>query len=266
LPGPEDAERLSTEQLRGQFLAQDLFAPGEVRMILTDLDRMLLGGALPVDDLRLPACRELGTEYFLERREIGIINIGGPGAVAVGGTTYALDRLDTLYIGSGEREVLFSSGADAAFYFVSCPAHAKYPAAKVARGAGQAAAVGDSEHAARRRITRCIHPAGVGSCQLVMGYTELEPGSVWNTMPAHTHSRRAEAYLYFGLGREIAVHLMGRPDATRSLIVRDREAVISPSSSIHCAAGSRNYTFVWAMTGENQSFEDMDPVRFSELR
>lgn len=236
-------------------------------MILTDLDRMLLGGAAPVDALRLPACRELGTGYFLERREMGIINIGGPGAVEAGGVKYALDHLDSLYVGSGEREVVFSSdGGAAAFYFVSCPAHAKFPTAKVARGQGQMAAIGDADHAARRRITRCIHPAGVGSCQLVMGYTELEPGSVWNTMPAHTHTRRAEAYLYFGLGEEIAVHLMGRPGATRSLIVRDREAVISPSWSIHCAAGSRNYTFIWAMTGENQSFEDMDPVRFSELR
>jgi 4-deoxy-L-threo-5-hexosulose-uronate ketol-isomerase len=267
LPSPEEAERLSTGQLRAHFLAEGLFAPGEVRMILTDVDRMLLGGAVPRTDLRLPDCPELGSRHFTDRREIGVINIGEAGNVRVGDESFSLDHLDCLYIGIGGHEIVFSPGAgQPVFYFLSSPARARFPTAKLARGEGHSASIGDAEHASRRRITRCIHPDGIPSCQLVMGYTELESGSVWNTMPAHTHARRAEAYLYFGLGDEIAVHLMGRPGATRSLIVRDREAVISPSWSIHCAAATRNYTFVWAMTGENQSFEDMDPVRFSELR
>ena len=262
LPRAEELDRLSSSSLRDSFLAENLFAPGELRILATDLDRLTVGAAMPIGALRLPPCREFGTSYFTERRELGIINIGAPGAVRVGAEFFTLDLLDCLYVGIGESEISFESttGEPPAFYFLSCPAHRKHPTAKVARGQAQSALLGSPASASSRRLNKCIHPGGIPSCQLVMGFTELEPGSVWNTMPAHTHSRRSEIYFYFDLGENMVVHLYGTPANTRHLIVRDRQAVLSPPWSLHAGAGTANYRFIWGMAGENQSFEDIDPI------
>ena len=271
-PSPAETNTLGTGKLRETYLVSDLFQPGKVNAHYTDLDRMIIGGAEPSGQpLSLPNDKETGSSCFLERREIGIINIGAPGIVRVGGQHAENHRLgthDCLYVGLGEREVFFENGGigRARFYFVSTPAHAKYPTTLVKRADVAGDALGDASTANRRRLVKYIHPAGVKSCQLVMGFTELEPGSVWNTMPPHTHSRRTEIYLYFDLGEKVVVHLMGEPHATRHLIVRDGEAVLSPAWSVHCGAGTGSYRFVWAMGGDNQIFSDMDPVPSSQLR
>ena len=209
-----------------------------------------------------------GTTYFLERREIGILNLGAEGVVHVGGTRHTLGHLDCLYLGAGERDVSFERSPEnqAEFFFISTPAHAKHPTAIVRRADVRTDPIGDPAKASRRRINKLIHPDGVKSCQLVMGFTEFEPGSVWNTMPPHTHSRRTEVYLYFDLGEAAVFHFMGRPDATRHLVVRNREAVLSPAWSIHCGVGTGAYRFVWAMGGDNQVFADMDAVPVAELK
>jgi 4-deoxy-L-threo-5-hexosulose-uronate ketol-isomerase len=268
-PSPAATNTLSTDELRDQFLIGGIFRPGEWVAHYTDLDRMIIGGAMPSGaPLSLPNVRETGTDYFLQRREIGILNIGAPGAVRVGGTRHELGSLDCIYVGQGERDVSFENGSagQAQFYFVSTPAHAKFPTAVVRRASVRTDPIGDPAKANRRRINRLIHIDGIKSCQLVMGFTEFEPGSVWNTMPPHTHSRRTEIYLYFDLGDDVVVHLMGEPAATRNLIVHDREVVLSPAWSVHCGAGTGNYRFVWAMGGDNQVFADMDQVPLSVLR
>jgi len=271
-PSPAETNTLGIGKLRETFLVNDLFQPGKVNAHYTDLDRMIIGGAVPSGKpLALPNDKQIGSSFFLERREIGIINIGTPGIVRVGGSkaeNHALGTHDCLYVGLGEREVFFENGAggQSRFYFVSTPAHAKYPTTLVKRADVAGDALGDARSANRRRLVKYIHPAGVKSCQLVMGFTELEPGSVWNTMPPHTHSRRTEVYLYFDLGENIVVHLMGEPHATRHLVVHDSEAVLSPAWSVHCGAGTGSYRFVWAMGGDNQNFADMDPVPLSRLR
>ena len=269
-PSPAEANTLSTDKLRDYFLIGGLFQPGRLTAHYTDLDRMIVGGAVPASaPLTLPGSKEeTGTDFFLERREIGILNLGAPGAVRVGGARHELGTLDCLYIGLGEKDVTFENGAagQAQFYFVSTPAHARHPTAVVRRADVKTDPIGDPAKANRRRINKLIHLDGVKSCQLVMGFTEFEPGSVWNTMPPHTHSRRTEIYLYFDLGTDAVVHLMGEPKATRHLIVRDREAVLSPAWSIHCGAGTGAYRFVWAMGGDNQVFSDMDPAPLAELR
>ena len=269
-PSPAATNTLSTAQLRDAFLIGGLFRPGEVTAHYTDLDRMIVGVALPAAaPLTLPSAKETGTAFFLERREIGILNLGAPGAVSVGGVRHELGTLDCLYIGLGERDVSFepaAAGAPApAYYFISTPAHAKHPTAIVRRADVATDPIGDPAKANRRRINKLIHVDGVKSCQLVMGFTEFEPGSVWNTMPPHTHSRRTEIYLYFDLGENAVIHLMGEPSATRHLVVRDREAVLSPAWSVHCGAGTGSYRFVWAMGGDNQTFADMDPAPIAKL-
>jgi len=268
-PSPTETNTLGTEALRDAFLIGDLFRPGEVTAHYTDLDRMIIGAAVPTGSaLELPNAKETGTSFFLERREIGIINIGAPGAIRVGGTRHEMNTLDCLYIGLGEREVFFENGSSgqAAFYFVSTPAHAKHPTAHSTREKNIGAPIGDPAKANRRRINKYIHADGIKSCQLVMGFTEFESGSVWNTMPTHTHSRRTEIYLYFDLGSDIVVHLLGEPQRTRHIIVRDREAALSPSWSIHSGVGTGSYRFIWAMGGDNQTFTDMDAVPMSNLR
>lgn len=269
LPTPETTNTLSTEELRTRFLLRGLFKPGAVTARYTELDRMIVGVAMPEEvSLELPAARETGTEFFLERREIGILNVGGPGLVRVGRVAYEMEHLDCLYVGRGERNVLFVNGGEgqAQFYFVSAPAHATHPAAHIRAASLRTDPVGTAASANRRRIHKLIHPGAVPSCQLVMGFTEFEPGSVWNTMPPHTHSRRSEIYLYFDAGDAAIVHLLGQPQATRHVIVRDREAVLSPSWSVHCGAGTGAYRFAWAMAGENQIFDDMDPVPLTDLK
>lgn len=259
---------LSTPALRETFLISSLFRPGEVNAHYTDLDRMIVGAALPTTaPLGLPSDRELGTGFFLERREIGILNLGAPGRVRVGGTAYELAALDCLYVGLGEKDVAFENGdqGQAQFYFVSTPAHARHPTALARRADVSAAPIGDPSKANRRTILRYIHQDGIKSCQLVLGFTEFEPGSIWNTMPPHTHSRRTEIYLYFDLGENVVMHFLGEPQATRHVVVRDREVVLSPAWSIHCGVGTGAYRFVWAMGGDNQVFADMDPAPIATL-
>jgi 4-deoxy-L-threo-5-hexosulose-uronate ketol-isomerase len=268
-PSPAATNTLGTEELRAQFLVTELFQPGQITAHYTDLDRMIVGAAMPTSaPLGLPSAKETGTSFFLERREIGVLNIGGPGVVRVGGAQHALAPLDCLYLGLGEREVAFENGSagQAEFYFISTPAHAKYPTVHATRAQAEVQELGDPALANRRRICRYIHQKGIPSCQLVMGFTEFEAGSVWNTMPPHTHSRRTEIYMYFDLGSQIVVHLMGQPQATRHLIVRDGEVVLSPAWSIHAGAGTGNYRFCWAMGGDNQVFHDMDPAPLAQLR
>lgn len=268
-PSPKQTNILSTEELRENFLIQGLFQSGQLITHYTDLDRMIVGGVLPVGaPIALTNDKATGTSFFLERREIGILNLASPGVVIVAGKRYELGTLDCLYVGLGEKDVSFENGPNgqAAFYFVSTPAHAKYPTAVMRRADVKSDPIGDVTKANRRRINKYIHIDGIKSCQLVLGFTEFEPGSVWNTMPPHTHSRRTEVYLYFDVADQMVVHLMGEPQATRHLIVRDREVVLSPAWSIHAGVGTASYRFVWAMGGDNQVFADMDPAPISELR
>ncbi len=268
-PSPAETNTLGTEALRSAFWIGDLCQPGQLTAHYTDLDRMIVGVATPATaPLALPNYKETGTSFFLERREIGIINIGAPGVVRVGGTAHTLNSLDCLYVGLGERDVSFESGAtgQATFYFISTPAHAKHPTAVATHSSVSAAPIGDVAKCNRRRINKYIHPDGIKSCQLVMGFTEFEAGSVWNTMPPHTHSRRTEIYFYFDLGSDLVMHFLGEPTATRHVVVRDREAVLSPAWSIHAGVGTGSYRFIWAMGGDNQVFSDMDAVPLGELR
>jgi 4-deoxy-L-threo-5-hexosulose-uronate ketol-isomerase len=261
--------RLDTAGLREAFLVETLFAEGELRLAITDLDRLVIGAAIPTTKpLTLPAAPEFGTEYFTARREVGIMNLGPAGHVRVGDTLHSLGPMDFLYIGTGHPHVTFERCGDAtpSFYFLSCPAHHAFPVVRVGAEEAQSETIGDATTASRRRLNRYLHPDGAQSCQLVMGMTQLESGSVWNTMPPHTHPRRSEVYLYNGLGDDVVVHLLGEPNQTRHVIVRDREAVLSPSWSLHCGAGTKPYSFIWGMAGENQSFSDIDPVETNHLR
>ncbi len=268
-PSPEEANRLDTEALRSRFLISELFKPGQIAGHYTDLDRMIVGGVMPTTaPLALPMAKELGTTFFLERREIGILNIGAvPASISVDGTKFELPVHACLYVGKGAKDVQFlPTAGDAALVYISTPAHATHPTRLATREQATVAELGTPEGANRRRIVKYIHPDGIASCQLVMGFTEFHPGSVWNTMPPHHHSRRTEIYVYFDLGEQIVVHLMGQPTATRHLIVRNRDAVLSPSWSIHSGAGTGAYRFMWAMGGDNQIFTDMDPVSLKEIR
>ncbi len=267
VPRASEAERMSTEALREAFLVGKLFQPGSIQILNTDLDRLAVGGVMPEQEIPLPACGEFGTRYFLERRELGVLNLGPPGTVRVRGESFRLETLDCLYVGMGEPEVTFArEGAEPpCFYFLSCPAHRKYPTAKLPRAGALRASIGEEANASRRCLNKCIYPGGLQSCQLVMGFTELAPGSVWNTMPPHTHSRRSEVYLYFDLGDQVVFHLLGRPQSTRHVVVRDREAVLSPPWSMHAGTGTSSYRFVWGMAGENQNFDDMDGAEFGGL-
>jgi 4-deoxy-L-threo-5-hexosulose-uronate ketol-isomerase len=268
---PQDAAIYGTDELREEFLIQGLFAPGELKLVYSHVDRMIAGSAAPTaSPVALEAGSELRADFFLERRELGVINIGGPGTVKADGQAYKLAHRDGLYLGRGTKVVSFESDSakePAKFYLNSCPAHAALPSVKIDSGSVYTAALGSQEECNRRTIRRYIHPDGVKSCQLVMGLTTLEPGSCWNTMPCHTHERRMEVYLYFDIAKDAMVfHYMGQPDETRHLIVRDQEAVISPSWSIHSGCGTRAYSFIWGMAGENQAFGDMDAVASADMR
>jgi 4-deoxy-L-threo-5-hexosulose-uronate ketol-isomerase len=246
--------------LREHFLVTDLFVSGEIRMTETGLERMIVGGAMPDRIVRMP-------DGFGEAREWGVINLGAPGAIRVEGEQWPLDYLDCLYIGAGARNIELApcGSGQPVFYLAGCPAHRALPTVKIGRSEAVAETIGDVRNASRRTLHKCIHPGSVASCQLMLGFTQLEPGSVWNTVPPHTHAKRSEIYLYSGLEDGVAVHLMGEPERTRSLIVRDLQAVLSPSWSIHTAAGTNSYLFVWCMAGENQIFGDMDVVDLSRL-
>jgi 4-deoxy-L-threo-5-hexosulose-uronate ketol-isomerase len=264
-PDPAAFARMNTAEMRATFLAEQLFLPGKIKMMYAHVDRAVLGAAVPGHEaIRIPAPRELAAEYFAQRRELGVINIGGAGAVCVDGQEFCLENREALYIGRGSCEISFQSKEcerPAQFYFVSYPAHAVYPCVKIGRREGHAADLGTTAESNRRTIYRLIHPAGIKSCQLTMGFTELSEGSVWNTMPAHTHGRRSEIYLYFDLPENgLVVHCMGEPRETRHILVRNREVIVSPNWSMHFGAGTASYSFVWAMGGENQEFTDMDMV------
>lgn len=267
---PNDVKLYTTERLRHDFLIQGLFKPGEIKTVYSHIDRIITGSACPVKPLTLEAGKEIRAAYFLERREMGIINIGSKGTVTVDGKAYELDYKDGLYIGMGAKEIIFSS-ADSAkpakFYFNSTPAHKTYPTVLIKPENCVRVELGSLEESNHRVITKYILPGQVESCQLVMGMTSLKPGSVWNTMPCHTHDRRMEVYLYFELDPDAVVfHYMGEPTETRHIVMRNEEAVISPSWSIHCASATQAYTFIWGMAGENQDFDDMDTVAMKDLR
>lgn len=268
---PSQAAALGTNELRAQFLVQDLFPDEGTQLVYTHDDRFIVGGLAPKKQVKLEgSVKDLGTGYFLERREMGIINIGGAGTVTVDGKAFLLKGKDGLYIGKGAREVFFASAdphEPACFYFNSAPAHAVFPPACVAFEKAASVRLGTREESNERTIHKYFHPDGISTCQLVMGMTVLQPGSVWNSMPCHTHERRMEVYMYFNLPESALVfHFMGRPSETRHLVVRDKEAVIAPSWSIHSGSGTRNYSFIWGMAGENQTFTDMDAVNHAEIR
>ena len=270
-PTPSQSRALTTQELRENFLLTDLFVPAKVTLRITDLDRAVVGGAVPTTaPLSLDNPAALRASFFAERREIGILNIGGDGSVTVDGTTFDLSVRDVLYVGRGSRDVSFASkdaSDPARYYIISYPAHAEYPTKLVKEAETRPNELGTAERANKRRIARYIHMEGVRSSQLVMGVTVLEAGSVWNTMPAHTHSRRSEIYLYFGLPADaMVVHLMGEPQELRSMIVRDGEVALSPGWSVHSGCGTAAYSFCWAMGGENQDYADMDPVPVEEMR
>jgi len=270
VPDRERSLRLTPAELRAGFLVSDLFHAGRLTYVACDLDRVILGGAVPTDEpLAVTAPPETGTESLTERREVGILNIGGAGTATVGEETYEMGRLDCLYVGRGAPEVRLASASaadPARFYLVSYPAHEAFPTAHVRQRDVEPVVLGSQGEANRRRLYKYVHPAGVGSAQLVMGITVLEEGSVWNTMPPHTHERRSEVYLYFGLeAPNVVFHLMGAPEATQSLVVRSGEAVLSPPWSVHAGAGTGAYTFCWAMGGENQDFSDMQAAPLDRL-
>lgn len=267
---PKDFETYTTERIRGEFLIRDLFVPGEMKLVYCHFDRMIVGGVCPTKAMVLEAGKEIKADFFLERREMGVINVGPKGAVTVDGEEYDLETREGLYVGLGSKEVIFSSEDNdhpARFYLASGPAHKPYPTTKIRIRDAETTRLGFANESNVRILNKYIHPDGAKSCQLVMGVTELEPNNVWNSMPCHTHERRMEVYFYFDLPDDAVVfHFMGKPDETRHIVVRNEEAVISPSWSIHSGAGTSNYAFIWAMVGENQTFTDMDAVAMADLK
>ena len=272
---PVDVKTYDTDRLRHDFLIQDLFVADEIKTVYSQIDRIIVGAATPAKNtLTLEAGAELRAQYFLERREMGIINIGGSGTVTVDGKDYKFKYKDGMYIGMGAKEIKFASddaSNPAKFYFNSAPAHKTYPTVFIDPDKDilpeNKKELGCLESANHRTINKYILPGQVESCQLEMGMTCLEPGSVWNTMPCHTHDRRMEVYLYFEVPDDAVVfHYMGEPTETRHIVMRNEEAVISPSWSIHSASATHAYTFIWGMVGENQDFDDMDHVDMKDLR
>jgi len=267
---PAQVPGMTTDELRAAYLVPELFVPGEIRVVYTHHDRVVLGGVTPAGaEITLPGYPEIRSDYFLEHREVGIVNVGGRGTVTADGEVYDLQNGACLYLGRGVRDIVFADAGGepgAQFYLFSAPAHTSYPAALVQPGEGTTRELGEQETSNRRTLNQYIHENGVRSCQIVMGVTQLHPGSMWNTMPAHTHDRRTECYLYFDVPEDARViHLLGEREETRHLIVADRQAIISPSWSLHSGVGTAAYSFVWAMAGENQAFDDMDPAPVTAL-
>ncbi len=268
---PEDAKHYDTTRIRRDFLIEKVFAPDEVNMVYSMYDRMIVGGAMPVNEtLTLEAIDPLKANCFTQRREVGIFNVGGPGTVTVGDETFALDFKEALYIGRGDREVTFSSkdaACPAKFYFNSTNAHKEYPCRKITKADAVVAQMGSLEMSNERNINKMIVNQVLPTCQLQMGMTELAPGSVWNTMPAHVHSRRMEAYFYFELPEDQAIcHFMGEVAETRHIWMKGDQAVLSPEWSIHSAAATHNYTFIWGMGGENLDYGDQDFSLITDLK
>lgn len=268
---PADAKNYTTDRLRKDFLIENLFVANEVNMVYSMYDRLVVGGAMPVGEtLRLEAIDPLKQPVFLMRREFGTFNVGGPGIVKAGGETYELDYKEALYLGSGEREVYFESrdkDNPAKFYFNSATAHRNYPDKKITKANAEVMELGSLETSNHRNINKMIVNQVLETCQLQMGMTELETGSVWNTMPAHTHSRRMEAYFYFEVPEDQAVcHFMGEVEETRHIWMKNDQAVLSPEWSIHSGAGTSNYTFIWGMAGENLDYGDQDFAKITDLK
>ncbi|HHE6471252.1 TPA: 5-dehydro-4-deoxy-D-glucuronate isomerase [Providencia rettgeri] len=267
----EHAKTLDTEGLRKQFLIENLFREGEMNLTYSHIDRIIVGGIVPTQKpLALMAGKALGVEFFLERRELGAINIGGAGQVIVDGKTYDIAPKEAIYIGMGAQSVEFISNdaiTPARFYMNSAPAHHTYPTRKITIEQASPEKLGNVENCNVRTIYKFLHPSILPTCQLSMGMTVLEPGSLWNTMPCHTHERRMEVYLYFNMKEDnVVFHYMGEPSETRHIVVRNEQAVISPSWSIHSGVGTAAYTFIWGMVGENQVFHDMDHVAMKDLK
>ena len=267
---PKDVKHYDTERLREEFLIQNLFVEDQITAVYSHIDRIITGAATPIKPLTLTAGEEIRAAYFLERREMGIINIGGKGTVTVDGTVYELERKDGLYIGMGSKDIVFASEDKenpAKFYYNSAPAHKTYPTVYIKPENCQNVELGSLETSNHRTICKYILPGQVESCQLVMGMTTLKPGSVWNTMPCHTHDRRMEVYLYFDMPEDALVfHYMGEPTETRHIVMRNEEAVISPSWSIHSGSGTQAYTFIWGMGGENLKYSDKDEIKYIDMK
>ncbi len=271
MPDQERYQRMNTEELRQTFLVEDLFQGGQIVTHYLDMDRTIVGSAVPLmAPLVLATADELRAAYFLERRELGILVVAGKGTVTADGKAFEMEALDCLYVGRGTKEVRFAS-ADPAnparYYLLSYPAHATYPTVLARKKDATAVPLGKQEAINKRTIYKYIHEGGIKSCQLVMGFTELEVGSGWNTMPPHTHARRSEVYLYFNMPESARVfHMMGGPQETRHLVVADKQVALSPSWSIHAGIGTQHYTFCWGMGGENQAFDDMDAAAVASLK
>lgn len=268
---PRDSKRYDTEELRENYLVKDIFKDDQIELVYSHVDRIIFGGIKPVyKELKLEAGKEMGVDYFLERRELGIINIGGKAIVTIDGTEYELKEKDGLYVGKGNKEVSFKSvnpEEPAKLYVNSVPAHKEYETVKIDIEKANPVRLGDNKTLNKRTIYQYVHSNVCESCQLLMGLTMLEPGNAWNTMPCHTHERRMEVYFYFDMDEDTRVfHLMGEPTETRHLVVKNEECVISPSWSIHSGVGTSNYTFIWGMCGENKTFDDMDHISMDILR
>jgi 4-deoxy-L-threo-5-hexosulose-uronate ketol-isomerase len=267
---PARYPRMTTAELRETFLLDSLYTPGAISSVYVDLDRTIVGIAAPVAEaLTLDADADLRAQYFTERRELGALNIGGSGSIVVNGKDYPLENLDCLYIGRGNAEISFAShdpSSPAIFYLLSYPAHTAYPVALIRKQEASPTIIGAAETCNLRTVSKYIHMGGVKSCQLVMGVTHLHAGSVWNTMPPHTHMRRSEVYFYFNLADAVVFHMMGPPGETRHILIKDAQAVVSSGWSIHAGVGTRAYSFCWGMGGENQDYADMDAAAISTLR
>ena len=271
---PLDAKAYDTDRLRSEFLTEDLFKSDEITLVYSHIDRIVVMGVSPVTStLKLNEfvdTKAFGVEYFLQRRELGVVNLGGSAKVKTAVQEYTLNHLDALYLGLGEQDVEFTSldqSDPALLYCLSAPAHHCYPSRIITREQSRHIELGSIENANARTITQYLHPEVLPTCQLCLGVTHLKPGSVWNTMPAHTHERRMEAYLYFNVApNQVVFHFMGEPQETRHIVVRDKQLVLSPSWSIHSGCGTQNYSFVWGMLGENQTFDDMDFVDMQAIR
>ena len=261
---------MSTQELRDTFQITNLFVPGEITGHFTDLDRLFVGGVMPLGKpVELPNHKETGRAFFLERRELGVINVGGVGRIIADGKIFMLEKMDCAYLPVGGGSVTFKSNdpkKPAKFYLLSCPAHAVHPATMMKSFEATPGELGAPETANRRTIYKFIHPGGIQSCQLVMGLTALEPGSVWNSFPPHTHWRRTEIYFYFDLGDKVLSHFFGEPAETRHLFLQNEEVALSPNWSMHFGVGTGNYKFIWGMAGENQVFDDMDVVKPADLK
>ncbi len=268
---PEDSKKYDTAKLRERYLISQVFAPNDILMTYSHHDRIIAGGVMPIEKvIQLPVTKDLGTDYFLERRELGIINIGGPGWIELDGEHYEMAAKDGFYVGSGVKIVKFASTNQlnpAKYYLNSAPAHKHYPSTHIPFSKANPNKTGSAKTLNERTIFQYVHPAVCESCQLVMGMTILASGSVWNTMIAHTHERRMEVYFYFNMDKDTRVfHFMGQPDETRHLVIENEQAVISPSWSIHSGVGTSDYTFIWGMCGENKTFNDMDFVNMEKLK